>query len=122
MAEGHEQRLAGLPEVELANGLVVVEATSHRARRRGLARLESLPSDRALRIPQCPSVHTFGMRFPLDLIWLDKRDRVVRVDRNVPPRRMRMCARARTVIETVGGHADAFLAGGIDPAAAEASH
>ncbi len=108
MPEGHDKRFAGLPTERLGNGLVVVEAKSHRARRRGLARLDSLPADHALRIPRCPAVHTFGMRFALDLIWLDKHGRVVRVDRNVPPRRMRMCLRARSVIETLAGGADAF--------------
>jgi uncharacterized membrane protein (UPF0127 family) len=118
MSEDHAERFAGLPWEQLANGLVVVQATSRRARRRGLARLDSLPADHALRIPRCPAVHTFGMRFALDLIWLDKHDRVARVDRNVRPLRMRMCPRARSVIETLAGEADAFLAGGVDPTAA----
>jgi uncharacterized membrane protein (UPF0127 family) len=50
-------------------------------------------------IPRCRSVHTFGMRYPLDLVWLDGDGRVVRVDRAVPPRRVRACRRARSVVE-----------------------
>jgi uncharacterized membrane protein (UPF0127 family) len=53
------------------------------------------------------------MRFGLDLIWLDKAGRVVRVDADVPPRRLRNCLRARSVIETRGGAADRFLAAGL---------
>ena len=49
------------------------------------------------------------MRFPLDLIWLDKRGHVVRIDRNVPPRRFKSCLRARSVIEARAGTADAFV-------------
>lgn len=53
------------------------------------------------------------MRFALDLIWLDKGGAVVRVDRAVPPRRLRLCVRARSVVETVAGNADAFVSGGV---------
>jgi uncharacterized membrane protein (UPF0127 family) len=53
----------------------------------------------ALEIPRCRSVHTFGMRFPLDLVWLDGSRRVVRVDRDVPPWRVRSCRQARSVLE-----------------------
>ena len=35
----------------------------------------------------------FGMRFALDLVWLDRDGRVVRVDRAVPPRRVRALPR-----------------------------
>ena len=78
-----------------------------------LARLDAMPSTTALHIPRCRSVHTFTMRFPLDLIWLDKAGHVVRVDPQVPPRRLKSCLRARSVIEARGGTADAFLAAGL---------
>jgi uncharacterized protein len=104
----HIERFAGLPERRLAGGVVLVEANNRKARRRGLSRLDSLPPDHALRI-HTASVHTFGMRFALDLIWLDKHGTTVRVDRAVPPNRLRACFRARSVVETLAGHADAFL-------------
>jgi uncharacterized membrane protein (UPF0127 family) len=69
----------------------------------GLGRLVGLALRRdrgiALHLPRCRSVHTFGMRFPLDLVWLDGAGQVVRVDRNVPPCRVRSCRRARSVLE-----------------------
>ncbi len=108
-------RFEGLPRRELGDGLVVIEARTHRSRRRGLARLDVLAPEHALHIPGTPSVHTFGMRFALDLIWLGGDGRVVRVDRDVPRRRMRFCGRGRSVIETVAGRADAFLAHGVAP-------
>jgi hypothetical protein len=113
-------RFDGLPRRELGDGRVVIEARTHRSRRRGLARLDRLTPEHALHIPQTPSVHTFGMRFPLDLIWLDGAGRVLRVDRDVARNRMRLCVRARAVIETVAGEADAFLAAGAAPADAAA--
>jgi uncharacterized membrane protein (UPF0127 family) len=113
VASDHSERFAGLPRRPLADGMIVVEARTSRARRRGLARLEALPDDHALLIPRCPAVHTFGMRFPLDLIWLGKDESAVRVDWAVPPKRMRACARARSVVETLAGRADAFLSAGV---------
>ena len=74
---------------------------------------DAMPEHLALHIPRCRSVHTFTMRFPLDLIWLDKAGHVVRVDPGVPPRRMKSCLRARSVIEARAGTADAFLAAGL---------
>jgi uncharacterized membrane protein (UPF0127 family) len=69
------------------------------ARLRGLSARRSWPAGVALEIPHCRSVHTFGMRFALDLVWLDGSRRVVRVDRAVPPCRVRWCRRARSVLE-----------------------
>jgi len=112
-----EERFAGLPVSRLRDGLVLVQAHTHRARRRGLARLDALDPDHALHIPQTPSVHTFGMRFALDLIWLRRDGRVARIDRDVGPRRIKTCARAGSVVETCAGHADAFLAAGLATAA-----
>ena len=80
---------------------------------KGLAKLDDMPETTALHIPRCRSVHTFTMRFPLDLIWLDKAGHVVRVDPSVPPRRLKSCLRARSVIEARGGTADTFLAAGL---------
>jgi uncharacterized membrane protein (UPF0127 family) len=108
-----DERFSGLPVADLPNGLRMIEARTRRSRRRGLSRLDSLPREVALHIPGTPSVHTFGMRFPLDLIWLRKDGTVSRIDRNVGPRRITFCPSARSVIETVGGAADAFVAAGV---------
>src|SRR3954447_7954139 len=59
----------------------------------------SSPRAAALLLPRCRSVHTFGMRFALDLFWLDARGDIVRVDRAVPPWRIARCANAAAVIE-----------------------
>jgi uncharacterized membrane protein (UPF0127 family) len=110
---GDDGRFAGLPRRHLGDGRVVIQAATGRARRRGLSRLDVLARAEALHIPRCPAVHTFGMRFALDLIWLTANGSVVRVDRNVGPRQMRICVRARAVVETNAGEADAFLGAGL---------
>lgn len=117
MSEGYEQRFAGLPRAELGDGRVLVTATTHRSKRRGLSRLDPMPAQYALRIPATLSVHTFGMQFPLDLIWLGRDGAIIRLDRDVPRARMRACLRARSVIETRAGEADAFVAAGVADAA-----
>ncbi len=100
-------RFAGLPVRELAGGLALVQAATLRSRQRGLGGLDALAPEQALELP-VSSVHTFTMRFGLDLIWLDRDRRVLRVDRNVPRWRVRVCWRAHSVIETAAGRADAF--------------
>jgi uncharacterized membrane protein (UPF0127 family) len=109
---GWRARLGGLPASELPGGLVVHVASSRGARRRGLAGLRSLPADRALHLRPCRAVHTFGMRFALDLVWLDADGGVVRVDRDVAPRRHRLCGAARSVVELSAGSADRLLSSG----------
>jgi uncharacterized membrane protein (UPF0127 family) len=57
------------------------------------------PPPYALRLDHCCCVHTFGMRFALDLHWLAADGTVLRVDRAVPPGRVRACRGARAILE-----------------------
>jgi uncharacterized protein len=112
-ASASPSRLDALPGRDLPGGLRVAEAHTRAARLRGLAKLDAMPPTMALHIPKCWSVHTFTMRFPLDLVWLAKDGSVVRVDENVPPRRVRTCVRARSVVECNAGTARAFVDAGL---------
>jgi uncharacterized protein len=103
-------RLEALPGRELPGGLRVARADTRAARMKGLAKLDAMPPHYALLLPRCRSIHTFTMRFPLDLIWLGKDGSPVRIDRAVPPNRMKLCLRARAVVEANAGTADSFLA------------
>jgi uncharacterized membrane protein (UPF0127 family) len=103
--------LLKLPRRELPGGLAVLVASTRRARRRGLSRVGELPRGHALLLPGCRSVHTLGMRFALDLLWLDAGGALLRLDRAVPARRVRTCARASAVIECRAGEGDRFVAG-----------
>jgi len=95
------RRLRRLARVELAAlpGIDVRRAGDPLARLLGLAGLRSLPPGVGLLLPRTRSVHTAGMRFALDLLWLDRAGRVVRVDRGVPPWRVRGCRAASQVVE-----------------------
>jgi uncharacterized membrane protein (UPF0127 family) len=55
-------------------------------------------------------VHTIGMRFALDLLWIGAAGDVVRLDPAVGPRRIRGCRRARAVIECAAGQGERFAA------------
>ena len=77
-------------------------------RLRGLLGRSDMPSGSAMVIERCGSVHTVGMRFPLDLIFLDKEWRVVSVKRGVRPGCPMVSGgiRARRVVESRLGALD----------------
>jgi uncharacterized membrane protein (UPF0127 family) len=93
------KRLRRLPSQEFGGGLVVLEARGLRARLFGLALLRSPPAGHALLIPRCASVHTFGMRFALDVFFLDGDGAVLRCVHGVRPGRVVRCAGAASVLE-----------------------
>jgi uncharacterized protein len=90
----------------------IVEARSFRARLLGLALRRELPPGEALLIPRCSSVHTFGMRFALDVVFLDAARRVVEVRHHVPPARVVRRRGAAAVLETRAGESWRFVEGG----------
>ena len=105
-------RLAALERRPLPGGLTLLVAGDRRARRRGLAHLDpgALPGGHALLFERCRSVHTIGMRFALDLVWLDGEGAVVRLDQAVGPGRVRTCWRARSVTEAAAGDGERLAA------------
>jgi uncharacterized membrane protein (UPF0127 family) len=104
-------RLRRLPSLPLPGGPRLVLAAGPRARALGLAGLRAPPAGVALVLAPCRCVHTLGMRWPLDLVWLAAGGAVVRVDRDVGPRRVRACRRARAVVEVPAGAGDAVAQG-----------
>jgi uncharacterized membrane protein (UPF0127 family) len=77
-------------------------------RLRGLLGRSSLGRGAGLLIERCGSVHTVGMRFALDLVFLDRAWRVVRVVRKVRPGRLMVWGgwRAARVLESEAGCLD----------------
>ena len=72
-------------------------------RRRGLLGRESLHKDEGLWIIPCEAVHTFAMRFAIDLVYLDRHHRVVKTRSSVRPWRISACLRAHSVVELAAG-------------------
>jgi uncharacterized membrane protein (UPF0127 family) len=79
-----------------------VADTSER-RRVGLLKHTSLAPGEGLWIAPCESVHTFFMKFPIDLVYLDKRLRVRKVRHAVRPWRLSACLTAHSVLELPAG-------------------
>ena len=70
----------------------------------GLLGQPSLPDGMGLWIRGASSIHTVGMKFSIDLIFLDRTKRVVTTSVNVPPGRMRLGGLgAESVIEVQAG-------------------
>jgi uncharacterized membrane protein (UPF0127 family) len=81
----------------------VVPAFDSTARRQGLLGRSGLREGEGLVLAPCSSVHTAFMRFPLDLIFLDRGGRVLRVAAGVAPWRIRLHWRAFAVVELAAG-------------------
>lgn len=65
----------------------------------GLALLDRHRSPEGLLIPRCRSVHTFGMRFPLDLLFLGRDSEPLVAVREVEPGHRVRVPEARAVLE-----------------------
>lgn len=81
-------------------------ADTSQKRRTGLLKHEALPEGEGLWIVPCEGVHTFGMKFPIDVIFLNKRRVILKIRKNMPRRRMSLCLRAHSVLELTAGMAD----------------
>jgi uncharacterized membrane protein (UPF0127 family) len=78
-------------------------ATTWRARLLGLSLRGRPPPGSALLLPRCRCVHTCGMRFSLDVVWLDAAGRVLGIDESVRPWRVRARRDAAAVLEVPAG-------------------
>lgn len=81
-----------------------VELADSGARRsRGLLGRKGLAAGEGLWIVPCEAVHTFGMQFSIDLVYIDREYRIRKIRKNVPPWRLSACLRAHSVIELAAG-------------------
>jgi uncharacterized membrane protein (UPF0127 family) len=91
---------------ELAGDVTI--ARSLLARMKGLLGQQTMARDSALLIVPCKSVHTFGMQFPLDILFLDKSNRVTALKENLLPNRLTAWhLRAVSVLEMPSGRISA---------------
>ncbi len=72
---------------------------------RGLRGRKELPSGEGILLRPAGSVHTFFMRFPIDVVFLDRDLRVVSVAEDVPPWKVRGARGAKAVLELATGEA-----------------
>ena len=87
--------------VALASELEV--ARSLAARTKELLGRDGLQPEQGMLIDPCSSVHTWFMRFPIDIIFIDSKNRVVGLRRNLKPWRMAWSWRGTKTIELPAG-------------------
>jgi len=92
------RRFRSLGRTRILGAKVPVAATFP-SRFLGLALLSRERAGPGLLIPRCRSVHTFGMRFALDVLFLDEAGRVLELRRAVSPNRVVRCPGAIAVLE-----------------------
>ena len=93
--------------VNLTRGTVIATsletAASPEKRRKGLLGREGFAPGEGLWIIPCESVHTFFMRFPIDLVYLDRANRVRKLRSSVGAWRLSACFSAHSVVELPAG-------------------
>lgn len=85
----------------LASRVLVADQAA--TRRKGLLGRNALPPDEGLWIVPCEAIHTVGMNFAIDLVYLDRKNIVKKVRSNVKPWRMSACLSAHSTIELAAG-------------------
>ncbi len=93
----------------LTRGTVVAEratlAGSSSERRTGLLKRTDLQVGEGLWIAPCECIHTFGMKFAIDAIFITSKNRVTKISTNLPRRRVALAIRADSVLELPAGTA-----------------
>jgi uncharacterized membrane protein (UPF0127 family) len=89
-------------QCSVVDDLEVAEAMG--ARTRGLLGHDPLRLGQGMLIRPCRWIHTFGMSFPIDIVYVDKHSRIVAVSQNLRPGRIdRPVPRAWFVVEMAAG-------------------
>jgi uncharacterized protein len=83
---------------------VVAESTW--ARTRGLLGRRGLADDEGILLRPAPSIHTLFMRFPIDVVFLDGDNRVLKVVPNLRPWRFASARGAKAALELPAGRAE----------------
>lgn len=81
-------------------------ADTSQKRRVGLLKHTSLPEGEGLWIAPCEAIHTFFMKFPIDILFLSRKKKVLKVRRNMPKSRLSACLWADSVLELPAGTID----------------
>lgn len=82
-------------------------ADTSKKRRVGLLKHERLDPGQGLWIAPCEAIHTFGMKFPIDVLFLDRKKKVLKVKSDMVRGRISGCFWASSVLELPAGQAAA---------------
>jgi uncharacterized membrane protein (UPF0127 family) len=99
--------IMGVRVLNATKGLLLGEAISvadsSRARRTGLLKHTGLKMGEGLWIVPCEAVHTFGMKFAIDVVFLSRKRKVLKIRKDMKQRRIAICLRAHSVLELPAG-------------------
>ncbi len=85
----------------LGDSIEVADTSSKR--RTGLLKHTGLEKGQGLWIVPCEAVHTFAMKFTIDVVFLNKKRKVLKVKRDMVRRRLAICLLAHSVLELPAG-------------------
>jgi len=78
-------------------------ADTSEKRRTGLLKHDCLAPGQGLWIVPCESVHSFFMKFAIDLVYLDRNQKVRKVRHRMVPWRLSACLTAHSILELPAG-------------------
>ena len=78
-------------------------ADTSQKRRTGLLKHTKLDAGDGLWIVPCESVHSFFMKFAIDVVYLDRKHKIKKVRRGMAPWRISACLMAHSVLELPTG-------------------
>jgi hypothetical protein len=84
----------------------LLTAFDSESRRKGLLAQGSLPPSTAMIIAPTNAIHTFFMKFPIDIAFVSKSGRILKIRSSVPAWRMTASLRAFAVLEMAAGSLD----------------
>jgi uncharacterized membrane protein (UPF0127 family) len=100
---GPQRRLVNLTQ-QIVLASTIEAAFDSASRNRGLLGRDSLPEDSALVLAPCNAIHMFGMRFPIDVLFLDRSGAVIKRAIALPRNRIAIAWRAFATIEFCANH------------------
>lgn len=82
-------------------------ADTSEKRRTGLLKHDHLDAGTGLWIVPCESVHSFFMKFTIDLVYMDRNKKVKKVRSRMVPWRLSACLTAHSILELPAGVVEA---------------
>lgn len=96
------QAINATKNIPLAQSVQIAE--NFFSRLQGLIGTAELSEGNALLILPCSSIHTWFMKYPIDVIFLDAENRIIKIMERVPPNRFGPLVRgARAALELPAG-------------------
>lgn len=88
--------------------LVGLQTQSMKERLCGLLVLDELSAEQALWISPCNSVHTLGMKYSLDLVYIDRHNKICGLVKQLKPWRMSINLKAKVTMELPASSIEQF--------------